>query len=229
MRKLLVLLVVLAALAVAADLGSRALAERAIADQLRRTADLSATPRVELGGFPFLTQVLSGRYDDVRVQAQGVQQAGVRVEELDARLTGVRVKLGEALGGDLTALPVGGLTATARITYADLARRTGLKGVSVTPEGERIRVTATVTVLGRSFTGSAVSSLLLRDGVLSFAARTATVAGASARVARVVAERLRFLVPVGDLPFGLRLDGVEVTRDGLRLTASSGPTVLRVS
>jgi hypothetical protein len=227
-RKLLLLLLVLAALAVAADRASLALAERAVAEQLRASEELATTPSVQLGGFPFLTQVLSGRYDEVRVTAEGLQREGVRVQQLDATLTGVEVRLGDVLAGDVTALPLASLRATALVTYADLARRTGLVGVRVQAVGERLRVTARVTVLGRTYTATAVSALALRGDVLAFAARSASVAGAgvSEAVAALVARALAFRVPVGELPFGLSLDGVQVTREGLRLKASSGPTVL---
>lgn len=227
MRKLLVLLLVLAGLAVAADRASLALAERVLADQLRTSEDLATEPEVSFGGFPFLTQVVSGRYDDVRVTAQGLQRDGVRVQELDVTLTGVELRIGDVLAGDATALPVASLRATALVAYADLARRTGLAGVRIRAVGDALQVTARVTVLGRSVTGTAVAALALRGGVLSFTARSATVTGgASAAVRALVARALAFRVPVGELPFGLSLDGVRVTRDGLRLQASSGPTVL---
>jgi hypothetical protein len=227
MRRLLVLLVVLGALAVAADRASLALAERAVAEQLRTNEALATTPSVDLGGFPFLAQVLSGRYDEMRVVAEGVQRDGLRVEELDVTVRGLRAQLGDVLAGDVTALPVDGLRATALVTYAELARRTGLVGVTVQAVGDAVRVTAKVTVLGRTYTASAVSSLALHGGVLTFRARTArVVGGAGDALTTLVAQALAFRVPVGELPFGLSLDGVELTRDGLRLQASSGPTVL---
>lgn len=226
MRRLLVLLLVLAGLAVLADRASLALAERAVADQLTRSEDLATTPRVDLGGFPFLTQVLKGRYDDVHVTAEGLQRDGVRVQELDATLTGVEARLGDVLAGDVNALPVASLRATALVTFADLAQRTGLNGVRISAVGDALRVTARVTALGRTVTGTATGALALRDGALSFAARTASAAGAGPELLRLVARALRFAVPVGDLPFGLSLDSVRVTAGGVRLTASSGPTVL---
>lgn len=228
MRRLLVGLLVLAGLALAADRGSLALAERAVADQLRTSEGLAQTPDVELRGFPFLSQVLGGRYDEVRVVATGIQRGGVRVQELDATLTGVEARLGDVLAGDVTALPVASLEAEALVTFADLARRTGLEGVRIDAVDGALRVTARVTVLGQAYTASAVSSLALRGDVLTFAARTAEVAGQrSEELLALVAQALRFTVRVGELPFGLQLDGVEVTPQGLRLQASSGPTVLK--
>lgn len=228
MRRLLVLLVVLGGLVVVADRGSLALAERAVADQLRTSEGLAETPDVRLGGFPFLTQVLSGRYDEVRVVAEGIERQGVRVQELDATLTGVEVRLGDVVGGDVTALPVEALDADVLVTFADLARRTGLQGVRIEAAGDDVRVSARVTVLGRTYSASAVSALALRGDVLTFVARSAVVAGERSEELRaLVAQALRFAVSVGELPFGLQLDGVEVTPQGLRLQASSGPTVLK--
>lgn len=227
MRRLLVVLLVLAGLAVAADRVAVALAERAVADQLRRSEGLAQTPTVELGGFPFLTQVVSGRYDEVRVVAAGLERGGVRVSEVDATLTGVQAPLGDVLSGDVPALAVDGVRATVAVAFADLARRTGLDGVRLGAVDGALRVTARVTVLGRSWTGTAVARPALRGDALVFRARSAQVAGASSEVTALVARALAFSVPVGDLPFGLALDGVSVSPAGLRLQASAGRTVLR--
>lgn len=226
-RKMLMLLVVLSVLAVVADRVSVRLAERAVADQLSRTAGITGTPLVEVGGTPFLTQVFAGRYDEVRVEAKGVQRDGVRVAELDATLTGVHMSVGEALRGDVNALRVDGVRATALVAYADLARRSGLAEITLQPVGSALRVIARITVLGRTVTATAVSGVSLRGGFLSVTTRSASVVGgASSALVRAAAQRLAFRVAVGQLPFGLSLTRVEITRDGLRLQASSGPTVL---
>lgn len=228
MRRLLVVLVVLGALAVAADRAAVAVAERSVADQLQRTEGLATTPTVELGGFPFLTQVVAGRYDEVRVAATGLERGGVRLAGVDATLSGVEARLGDVLSGDVSALPVERVRATVTVDFADLARRSGLRDVRLAAAGQAVRVTARVTVLGRTVTGTAVARPSLRGGTLSFRASSAEVSGADGQELRaLVARALAFSVPVGDLPFGLSLTDVDVTPQGVRLEASAGRTVLR--
>ena len=228
MRRLVVVVLLLSALGLAADRGGVALAERVVADQLRTSENLAETPAVELRGFPFLTQVVSGRYDEVRVVVEGLERGGVRIQELDATLTGVEAELADVVAGDVASLPVQSLQASALVTFVDLARRTGLPSVRIEAAGGGLRVTARVTVLGRTYTGTAVSRLALRGDRLAFTATSAVVAGETdPGLLRLVARSLAFAVPVGALPFDLDLDGVDVTAQGLRLRASSGPTVLK--
>ncbi|WP_169815688.1 LmeA family phospholipid-binding protein [Nocardia inohanensis] len=54
MRTLLVILLVFTGLAVAADFGAAANAERAAAESMRNTANLGSDPSVDIKGFPVL-------------------------------------------------------------------------------------------------------------------------------------------------------------------------------
>jgi hypothetical protein len=227
-RRLLALLVVVALLAVVADRVALHLAERAVADQARVSAGLTATPRVTVHGFPFLTQAVRGKYDRIDVAATGLQRQGVRVARLDATLLGAQVPLGDALHGSVTSIPVAGLTASAVVTYADLAARSGLAGVTITPQGDLVRVTGRVTVLGRTVRATALSRVALRGTRIAVTASSLQVLGESTpRLVDLLAGALDLLVPVGRLPYDLRLTGLRVTPGGIRLAARSGPTVLR--
>jgi len=228
MRKLLVLLVVLLALAVAADrLGVR-LAQTAIADQLQRSAGLTTKPTVTIDGVPFLTQALSGRYERIEVGATDLRRGGVHVTSLRADLTGLQVPLGEALRGDVTRIQVSGVTATALVTYADLAHSSGLVGVTITATDGEVKVTGRITVRGRSVTATALSRVALRGRNIAVTARSIRVLGQSSpALLNALTGRLDLLVPVGTLPYGLSLTGLSVTQEGLLLQANSGPTVLR--
>ena len=80
-RKLLiglfVLLLLLAGLLVVADRVAVGVAERMIADRVRqeitKQGAQSAEPDVEVGGTPFLTQVLDGRYQRITINLRDVQ------------------------------------------------------------------------------------------------------------------------------------------------------------
>jgi hypothetical protein len=227
-RKLLVALVVLALLVAALDRVALHLAETAVAQEARTSAGLQTTPTVRVHGFPFLTQALRGRYDRIDVHATDVQHEGVRVSRLDATLLGARVPLADALHRDVTSLPVAGLTASAWVTYADLATRSRLAGVTIEPVGDRVRVTGRVSVLGETVRATAVSRVSLRGSRIAVTATSVQVLDRQVPGAvSALAGALDLLVPVGRLPYDLRLTGLQVTSAGLRLSARSGPTVLR--
>ena len=227
MRRLVLVLLILLAVLVAADRITLRLAEQAVATQARQGAGLTSTPTVKVHGFPFLTQALRGRYGRIEVAAQDLDHGGVRVSRLTATLYGARIPLGEALAGGVTTIPVAGLDATAIVTFADLAHRSRVVGLTIVPEGDLVRVTGRVTVLRQTVQVSALSSVSLRTGRIAVTARSVRVLGQSTPgLVNALAGALDLLVPIGDLPFDLHLTGLRVTPEGLLLTARSGPTVL---
>ena len=228
MRRLLLGLGVLVALLLVADRVGAAVASRVVADKLRTSAALQDDPSVHIRGFPFLTQALGGHYQRIDVRTGALSRGGVRLSRLDVSLAGVRLPLSKALSGSASTVPVEGLSSTAVVTYADVASK-GIAGVSVAPHGSRVRVTGRLTVLGQSVTASTDSSVRLDRGTIVITAQTLSVLGQSSSLLNnALAGRLDFRVPVGTLPYGLRLTGVHPTAAGLILDARSGPTVIPV-
>jgi hypothetical protein len=227
-RRLVVFVLVLLALAVVGDRVTVRIAETAIARQAQTSADLRTRPQVHIRGFPFLTQAVNGSYSRIDVTATDLDRGGVHVKELDATLRDVKVPLDDAMHNEVGAIPVSGIDATALVTYADLAHRSGLAGVTITPAENGVTVTARITVLGQSVRASADSALSLRGDRIAVTARSLRVLGQSSpALVNALAGRLDLLVPVGTLPYGLHLTALEATPEGVRLTARSGPTVLR--
>jgi hypothetical protein len=227
-RKVLLLLVVLALLAVAADRVGVKVAEAQVARELQHSAGLTSRPTVTIDGVPFLTQAVAGRYDRIQVGATDFQRGGVHVTSLQADLTGLQVPLGDVIRGDVTSIPVDAVTATALVTYADLAHSSGLVGVTITATDGEVQVTGRVTVLGRSVTATAISRVALRGRSIAVTARSLKVLGqTSPALLDALTGRLDLLVPVGTLPYGLTLTGLSVTQQGVLLQARSGPTVLK--
>jgi hypothetical protein len=226
-RKLVYALLALAVLLGVADRVAVTVADRQVATRLREYGQLQTTPTVHVRGFPFLTQALGGRYDRIEVTATDLVRGGVRLDQLDVTLLGARVPLADALGGSVRAVPVEGLKATAVVRYADLAVKSGLAGLQVRPQGDRLAVTGRITVLGQSVTATATSSVALRGHALVVTSRSAQVLGhGSAALDRAIDGLLDFTVPLGTLPYGLEVTSVRVTPAGIVLVAASGPTVL---
>ncbi len=228
MRRSLVALVVLLALVLVVDRAGAALAARAVAEQARAGAGLRAAPEVSIGGFPFLTQALAGRYDRVTVTASDVPAGELEVAGFEATLTGVEVPLRDALSGAVTEVPVSGVRARVLVAYEELTRRSGDRSLTVRPAGDRVRVTGRVEVLGQRLSASAVSRVTVDGGALVVTAESYEVGNrtADALLTRALGGRLDLRVPVEDLPYGLQVSGVEVTVDGVAVGATAGPTVL---
>lgn len=235
MRRLLVTLVVLLALAAGADRLAAWTAERRVAQRIQAAERLSRPPEVRIGGFPFLTQALAGRYDDVRVTAYGVRRpsgvagvADVRIDSVTAYLRGVRLPLRTALAGPVTTLPVSSIDATALVRYADLSAALPDRHLSFSAEGDRLRLRGQVTVLGQRYAASALGTLSLRGDQLTVVPRAVSVnAGPGAlAVPPALIALLSVTVRVA-LPFGLRLTAVSVAADGLHLQAGGRDVVLR--
>jgi hypothetical protein len=226
MKGLLLALLLLGLAVVAADRVSVLLAERAVASQLADTGVSSAA--VEIRGVPFLTQAVRGRYDEVFVEATDVPAGEVTLAQLDATLLGVHVPLSDALSGNVSAVPVDGVRATIVVPYTELDRRAKAAEVSVEPMGDRLDITGTVDVLGRTLTASTESTVELAGGEIIVTAETLDVG--SGVVNAVLTKALRgifdFRVSLEQLPYDMVPSGLDVTERGIVLDAFASDTVL---
>jgi hypothetical protein len=225
-RALLVVLL-LAGLTLVADRAAVGIAEDRIADQLAGKGGLVGTPEVDIAGFPFLTQVVAGRYEDVRValdaEALG-QPAGTRAA---VSLHGVHVPLRTVLSGTVQEVPVDRLDGTATLAYDLLAAELG-SDAAIAPEGERLRITRTVEVLGYRLPVTAAGTVTLDGDQLVVDVEKA--AGAGVDIPDFLVGRvsdlldLRYIVP--QLPFGLQLTSVTPAEDGVRVRVEATDAVL---
>ena len=156
---LVVLLLVLGGLIVVTDRIAVGVAERAIADQVRqeiaKQGAQSSTPEVEVGGFPFLTQVLDGRYERISIVLRDVRGSvrgdAVALPKLDVDARNVRASLDTIRSGqgDVVAETVDG---TGTISYDSLAKLLDRPGLTLGEQNGRLAVTAPVDILGQGLT-----------------------------------------------------------------------------
>ena len=227
MRALLVVVLLLLGLAVAADRFAVGVAEDKVAGQLAEKGGLHGTPTVDIAGFPFLTQAAAGRYDDVRITltaAELGQPAGTRA---DIDLHGVRVPLSSVVSGSVNRVPVDRIDGTATLSYALLSAKLGGDS-TVRAEGDRLRITKTVEVLGQTIPLTATGSVTLDGNKLVIDVTKA--AGAGVDLPGFLVSRasdlldLRYDVPA--LPFGLKLTGVTPAAHGVDITLGATDAVL---
>jgi len=229
MRRLLIVLVVLAALLVAADRIGVVVAQNRLASELQQQLDLDAKPDVSIRGIPFLTQAIRGTYKDIRVQLPDVDAGDVQDLAVDARLQGAHVSLSDALGGNVDRIPVDQISGTLLIPYDQLARASGISGLTITREGDSLRLTGSVQVLGRPVKAEAVGRVEVNDGRIAINAEQAKVAGIPVPTAVLdeAARLLSFRVQPQNLPLNLRITAVHLTDTGLLVDAVSDDVVLR--
>ncbi|MFF3330198.1 DUF2993 domain-containing protein [Streptomyces sp. NPDC002888] len=145
--KSLVALAVLAAFLTLADRWALLYAEHRAADTLKDRLHLTAAPEVEIGGFPFVPQLVDGRLDSVKVTvpdvaADRVTLAAVSATAHDVRLEGdgptsVRGARFPELHGDVL------------LSFADMNRELGASQLTFTGAGrDRVAARGTLPVAG---------------------------------------------------------------------------------
>ncbi len=228
MKALLVTLLVLGGLLVVADRVAVRVAEDQVAQQLAGKGGLVGTPEVEIGGFPFLTQALGGRYEDVRIALDAEELGQPEGTSADVSLRGVHVPLRSVLSGSVTEVPVDRIDGTATLSYGLLAAELG-DDATISREGDGLRISRTVEVLGYTLPVSAAGTVTLDGDQLVVDVERASGAGVdipSALVGRVSdLLDLRYTVPA--LPFGLELTSVSPAADGVVVRVEATDAVLR--
>ncbi len=132
MRRLVITLLVLAALLVAADFGAAALAESAVSRQMRAQLGLVDDPSVRINGFPFLSQAVSGRYPSIDVDATRIPFGEMQELEITAQLHDVSAPLPMLLGSGPKTITVASADGTVKIDAADLQR--------LVPQAKKVRI-----------------------------------------------------------------------------------------
>jgi hypothetical protein len=154
-------IVVLAAFLTLADRWALLYAEHAAADKLKDQLDLSAAPEVEIGGFPFLTQLADSRVDTVKVTVPDVAADRVSLAKVSATATGIRIEGGPT---SLRGATIPHLQGEVLLSFADLNRELGASQVTFTGHGgDEIRARGTLPVAGQNLRLRA-DARIQRDG-----------------------------------------------------------------
>lgn len=225
LKRVLIVLAILLGLAAMADRFMAGAAGDAAGGQVRRAVKTPADASVKFRGFPFVTQALRGRFQRIDVVARDVPVQGLTLDRVDARFTGVRVKLGDALAGELQAVPTDKAAATARLTFDNLnsyLRRRG--SLTVAPAGDQVVVTGQVRVNGALIAGKGNARVVVRPGSLVLQVTSASANGIG--IPAAAARLLTVTVPTAGLPFGMVLQSVAVTADALVLRGTAEGIVI---
>jgi hypothetical protein len=227
-RALLVVLVLLGGLAVVADRVGVGIAEDRVGEAIAERGQLSGRPEVDIEGFPFLTQAVAGRYDDVRILLTAADLGQPEGTRADVRLHGVEVPLSDVLSGSVEEVPVERIDGTATLSYALLSGQLP-PGTTLTREGDGLRIEGTVQLAGFTVPLTAVGTVTL-DGD-AVVVDVSEASGGGVGVPGFVLDQARDLLdlryPIPALPFGLHVTGVAPGEAGVDVAVEATDTVLR--
>lgn len=233
MRKLLIALVVLVVLFVAVDRITLVIAEDEIASRIATAYSMPVQPGVSITGFPFLTQVVSGNYQQIGVTADQVQADGVTLHDLNVHLTGVHASISQLLGSGSSMITADRAAGTALVDFATVDKQlpqqtqvsvggqnVAVSGLRLSPDGKNLKLSGNASVLGVSAPVSATATLSVSPSGITVTPEGATVAGGLSIPASDIAS-MRFTVPLSGLPLHLHVTSVAVTPGGLRVGAAA--------
>jgi hypothetical protein len=240
---LIVLLIIVGVILFVGDRVGRSYAERIISDkvaeQVKNQKATSEKPDVTIEGFPFLTQVAAGKYNEIKIELANfsgpADQNGtkkINLPLLDIRAKNVKASLHTLQsGGDIVA---GAVTGTGTIDYKQLAALVGQSGLTLADQNGKLTGAATVQALGQSLKVTGTVNLAVAAGVVQvrFADLDSpdlpNIPGIKAILA-TQASRLGIDVRVPALPLRLTVQKVQPQPGGLQFTAGASNVTLNSS
>jgi DUF2993 family protein len=235
----IVLLIIIGAALVALDRFGASYAERTISDRVaEQVADQKATsekPEVTIEGVPFLTQVLAGKYQEIKIElAHFAGPTGdgqtIKLPLLDIRAQDVRAPL-DAIrsgNGDIVATTV---TGTGTIDYPQLVALIDQPGLKLSTKDGKLVGSAPVQAIGQTFNVSGTAQLTVKDGLVQVRFADVTAAGLPdiplvRNLVNSYVQKLAVDVKVPQLPLKLAVQKVEPQADGLKFTAGANEVAL---
>ena len=218
-RKLLLALLVLLVIAVVVvDRVGGSVASHVLAGKLESDEHLDSRPSVSIGGFPFLTQAISGDYNDVTVTTHGfLTPDRVRIDTLTAKLHGVHIPLSKVVGGSVKTVPVDRVDGSVFVSFGDVANYLATRGITVALTRSSANA---VNVVGRL---AAHAKLVQGLATIGVSGTTVTLSiAATSGLPRALVLR----IPIQGLPFRFTVTSVQVGVGGISGTGTARHVVL---
>lgn len=210
-----------------AQVGAQVLVGRNLAD----ATGVREPPKVDVGRGLFLPQVIRGAYDEVDVTMRGIRSGPLRIDQVDAVLTDVRVPFHDVLVRDFGEIGVVEARSLVRLTYADLNayfEQTGRSLRIAADSDGRVQLGGFVDVLGRTIDASATVTISAANGALRVSPERVDIGSSLDSASRLLLlQRLTVTIPLGSLPFGQQVTTVTATQNALLVETLGFGVVLR--
>jgi hypothetical protein len=105
--------------------------ERHISAAVEEQAGLEVSPRVNVGGAPYLAALFTGEIPTISVHALDVDVAGLGMVNAQTELTRVTVTRDQVLSGDITGSPASAFARTIRLDGVALGRLLGMTDLDI--------------------------------------------------------------------------------------------------
>jgi hypothetical protein len=236
---LIVLLIIIGIILVVLDRFGASYAERVIGDRVaEQVANQKATsdkPDVTVEGVPFLTQVLAGKYQEIKIELRNFSgPAGngktIKMPLLDIRAKDVRAPL-DAVRSGQGSIVATTVTGAGTIDYPQLTELIGQKGLTLKESGGKLVGAAPVQALGQTFNVTGAATLTVKNGLVQVRFSNVTAAGLPdvplvRNVIDSYVQRLAVDLKVPELPLKLKVEKVQATSAGLVVTAGANDVPL---
>jgi LmeA-like phospholipid-binding len=217
-RIALITVLVIIVLLVIADFAAKAYTENQMASQVQSSLGLSGKPKVTIQGFPFLTQLAARDFKTVNVTASNetihVNSVGsgvLEIASLNATLHGMHIH-------GFNSATIDQFNATALITFTALANVGGIPSdLSLSGAGpNQIKATISLGPLSNTATAQVTQTGPNQINVKVIDAGLIPVSA--------LGNLANFTVTIPDLPAGVTITSVSVTRQGVQVTAAGRNT-----
>ena len=235
----IVLLIIVVGILVVVDRFGASYAEREISDRVaQQVANQKATsekPDVTIEGVPFLTQVVKGEYQEIKIELNNFAgPAGdgktIKMPLLDIRAKDVKAPL-ETIRNGSGSIVASTVTGVGTIDYATVEGLVNQEGVKLAEKGGKLAVTAPVKVLNQTVTVNGIADLTVKDNVVSL--RFEQVSAPDLPQVPLVqnllnnyAKQISVSIKVPALPLKLAVQKVQPTAAGLVFTAGASEVEL---
>jgi hypothetical protein len=213
-RGWLITLVLVVVLLVAADFVAKAFAESVAATEFQKQGQLSTKPDVTIEGFPFLTQLASRDFSDVKVSISNLTEGPVTITSVNATATAIRLKsfafnsgtIGHLHGTLLINFASLGNTLTSEIgPLGALLNGAGLDVSAAGPDEVKATLNLLVATGSATWRVSRTSPTELNIHLVSSSGLPSSLLGSMQNVN----------VQIPKLPLGLTIDSVSVSPAGI--------------
>lgn len=239
-RKVLASLVIVGAVlccaAGVADRVAASEAENRISDAVKQEAaanqiQFSGNPDVSVGGYPFLTQAVSGHYDSITIKLRDLRAEGIRVPELTIDAKDIDAPLNTVINGDgpIVAKTV---TGTGVVDLNSILSLVNEPGLTLTTQGDRLvfRIPLQISGIAVPLVGS--GTVGITDSKLQVSLDTVKTESGQQLPSQanqlLEQEKAKWSVtiPLPALPYKLTVKSARITSSGLIIAAEAADITL---
>jgi hypothetical protein len=212
-NRYLLIAVIIIALLVLLDFGARVAAQNVLASKIEQRG-LTQKPDVSIGGFPFLTQLASKRFQQVTISTTNLTEGPVTITKVDVTATSIRLKSYSSASGTIN-----NLSGTALISFASLgntlAQQFGALGSILNGAGLNLSAAGPNEVKASLDLVVTSASATWRVTRLSGNQLHIFLVGSSGLPSSVLGSIQSLTLQVPKLPLGLTISSISVTPSGV--------------